>query len=805
MLTAKPLNIEDLRNFLRFVMLGSFAQDIENLSLILNRLSMHFIFHTNSITSNMRNFLVLAIAMAFLAGCQSESLEVVVPQIVPQPQSIDYNLKKHFNLNSRPILLSESENANEVMIFLHEYFQSVGWASELHQSGNAQIHFKEDLAMAEEAYALTVDHEGIAIKASTSKGFFYGTQSLIQMLPADKHIALLPYMTIKDEPRFKWRGLHLDVGRHFYPVDFVKKYIDLMAFYKLNTFHWHLTEDQGWRIEIKKYPKLTEIGSQRKETIVEKNFDPYIGDATPYGGFYTQDQIREVVAYAAERQVTIVPEIEMPGHSLAALAAYPELGCAPGPYEVGTRWGVYDDIYCPSEKTFEFLEDVLTEVIDLFPGEYIHIGGDEAPKAAWKKSKLAQQVIKREGLKDEFELQSYFIKRMEKFLVSKGKKLIGWDEILEGGLAPEATVMSWRGVSGGIEAAESGHDVVMSPNADMYFDHYQADPATQRLAIGGFTTLESVYHYEPVPAELGDEHHKHVLGAQANVWTEYMKTSDYVEYMVYPRAIALSETVWTNPENKDWNKFQKKMGHQYSLLDARGVNYFIDVPEGLVDGLALGNEQTITLKTGFNNANIYYSIDGTEPDASANLYTAPIQIDLSDGPVTVKAVVVTKSGNSSVVLSAVYQKAELIGAVQPLNADDGLMASLFRRAFNSVEQMEALQGGSSEVVTSIGLPEDFPLTFGMRFQGMINVPSDGIYTFYTHSDDGSALWIHDQMVVDNDGPHGPQEVQGKIALAAGFHPLEVRYFEAGGGETLRVMMDGPEMEKQAIPSSMLKH
>lgn len=753
----------------------------------------------------MKKILVLAIAMAFLVGCQSKSPEVVIPQIVPQPQSISYDLQKHFNLNSRPILLSETDEAEEVMLFLHDYFKSIDWASELHTSGNAQIHFKENSDLTEEAYSLTVDHEGVTIKASTSKGFFYGTQSLIQMLPAEKHIALLPYMTINDAPRFKWRGLHLDVGRHFYPVDFVKKYIDLMAFYKLNTFHWHLTEDQGWRIEIKKYPKLTEIGSQRKETIIEKNFDPYVGDGTPYGGFYTQDQIREVVAYAAKRQVTVVPEIEMPGHSLAALAAYPELGCAPGPYEVGTRWGVYDDIYCPSEKTFAFLEDVLTEVIDLFPGEYIHIGGDEAPKAAWKKSKLAQQVIKREGLKDEFELQSYFIKRMERFLVSKGKKLIGWDEILEGGLAPEATVMSWRGVAGGIEAAESGHDVVMSPNADMYFDHYQADPATQPLAIGGFTTLESVYHYEPIPEDLDEKHHQHVLGAQANVWTEYMKTSDYVEYMVYPRAIALSETVWTKPENKDWKGFQKKMGHQYSLLDARDINYFIDVPEGLVDGLTLGNEQTINLKTGFNNANIYYTIDGTDPDERANLYTEPIQIDLSSGPVTVKAVVVTNSGNSSVVLSAVYQKAELVGAIQPLKADDGLTASLFKGRFNSVKQLGTLQGGSSEVVTSIGLPEDFPLTFGMRFQGMINVPSDGIYTFYTHSDDGSALWIHDQMVVDNDGPHGPQEVQGKIALAAGFHPFEVRYFESGGGETLKVMLDGPEMEKQEIPTRMLKH
>ena len=753
----------------------------------------------------MRIFLVLTIAILFLASCQPKSPKVITPQIVPQPQSIDYNLKKHFNLNSRPILLSESDDAKEVMLFLHDYFKSVGWSSELHESGNAQIHFKENSALSEEAYSLTVDHEGVTIKASTSKGFFYGTQSLIQMLPPDKHIAVLPYMTINDAPRFEWRGLHLDVGRHFFPVDFVKKYIDLMAFYKFNTFHWHLTEDQGWRIEIKKYPKLTEIGSQRNETIVEKNFNPYVGDGKPYGGFYTQDEIRDVVAYAAKRQVTIVPEIEMPGHSLAALTAYPELGCAPGPYEVGTRWGVYDDIYCPSEKTFEFLEDVLTEVIDLFPGEYIHIGGDEAPKAAWEKSKLAQQVIKREGLKDEFELQSYFIKRMEKFLVSKGKKLIGWDEILEGGLAPDATVMSWRGVAGGIEAAESGHDVVMSPNADMYFDHYQADPATQPLAIGGFTTLERVYHYEPIPEDLDEKYHKHVLGAQANVWTEYMKTSDYIEYMVYPRALALSETVWTNPEIKDWQSFQEKMGHQYSLLDARNVSYFIDVPEGLADGLSLDNEKTISLKTDFKSASIYYTIDGTAPSQNTRLYTEPIPIDLSAGAVTVKAIVITKSGNSSVVRSAVYQRATLVEDIQPLKADDGLMETMYKGSFSSVKQLDGLQGVDSKVVSYIALPNQIPLTFGMQFQGMINVPSDGIYTFYTYSDDGSALWIHDKLVVDNDGPHGPQEIQGAVALKAGFHPFEVRYFEAGGGEALNVMVEGPGMKKQNIPTAMLKH
>lgn len=753
----------------------------------------------------MKNLFLLLLLSAFVLSCQPESVDVITPHIVPQPQQISFNTDQHYTISSKAELSVKTDIANEATGFLQRYFESRNWANHITNNDHGDVTFVQADEMSNEAYELSVDHKGIKIAASSNAGFFYGVQSLIQMLPTDKKIASLPYLKIKDAPRFSWRGLHLDVGRHFYPVDFVKKYIDLMAFYKLNTFHWHLTEDQGWRIEIKKYPKLTEIGSQRKETMVAKNFNPYKGDGEVYGGFYTQDEVREIVAYATERQITVVPEIEMPGHSLGALAAYPELGCGPGPYEVGTRWGVYDDIYCPSEKTFDFLEDVLTEVMDLFPGDYIHIGGDEAPKAVWEKSALAQQVIKREGLKDEFELQSYFIKRIEKFLVSKGKKLIGWDEILEGGLAPEATVMSWRGEAGGIEAAENGHDVVMSPNSDMYFDHYQANPETEPLAIGGFTTLEDVYHYEPIPAALDKKHHKHVLGAQANVWTEYMSTSDYVEYMIFPRVVALSETVWTNPENKDWTKFQEKMSNQYSLLDARNVNYHIAAPEGLVDGLTLGDEQTISLKSSFKNAKVYYSIDGTDPDQNSTLYKSPFDITISKGPVTVKAVVITRAGNSSVISSAVYKKAELVEDIQPLKADPGITSSLFKGNFNSVKQLHSANGGTPQVVSQIALPENISSTFGLVFQGMINVPKDGIYTFYTHSDDGSTLKIHDQLVVDNDGPHGPQERQGQVALKAGYHPIQVHYFEAGGGETLSVMLEGPGMEKQEIPVSMLKH
>jgi hexosaminidase len=423
-----------------------------------------------------------------------------------------------------------------------------------------------------EAYDLRVDPEGIVLSAGTPAGIFYGVQTLLQLLPEGG--SAIPSVRIEDAPRFTYRGMHLDVGRHVFPVEFIKKYLDLLALYKLNTFHWHLTEDQGWRIEIKKYPRLTEVGAFRKETILDKNFDPYVGDGIPYGGFYTQEEVREIVAYAAERHITVIPEIEMPGHSLAALAAYPELACTDGPFEVGTRWGVYDDIYCPSEETFAFLEDVLTEVLELFPSRYIHIGGDEAPKVRWKESPVAQAVMEREGLETEEELQSYFIRRIERFLLDHGRRLIGWDEILEGGLAPQATVMSWRGTEGGIEAAHLGHDVIMTPYSHVYLDYYQSEDRSQEpLAIGGYTPLSKVYEFEPVPEGFTPEQTRRVLGAQGNVWTEYMKTTEHVEYMVFPRLLALAEVVWSPRESRSWPDFIRRLPAQLRRLSSLGVNY----------------------------------------------------------------------------------------------------------------------------------------------------------------------------------------------------------------------------------------
>ena len=439
-----------------------------------------------------------------------------------------------------------------------------------------------------EGYHLKIAEDHISIEGGSPAGIFYGIQTLRQLLPHKpedyKGKLFIQCIEIKDEPRFKYRGMHLDVGRHIFPVEFIEKYIDLIALHKMNTFHWHLTEDQGWRIEIKKYPELTKVGAFRKETLKgHARNKPWEFDGERYGGFCTQEEIREVVNYALKRHVAIIPEIEMPGHSLAALASYPHLGCTGGPYEVGTRWGVFSEVYCAgNDSVFVFLEDVLDEIIAMFPGKYIHIGGDECPKSSWKECPDCQARIRTEGLKDEHELQSYFIRRMEKYLLSRGRYIIGWDEILEGGLAPEATVMSWRGEQGGIEAARQGHDVIMTPNTYVYLDYYQAEPGNEPLAIGGFLTLEKVYSYEPMPGSLHADETKYILGAQGNVWTEYMKTSDHVEYMAFPRATALAEVLWSPGETKDFNDFTDRLTSFAYHLDRLHVNYakhFIEANE----------------------------------------------------------------------------------------------------------------------------------------------------------------------------------------------------------------------------------
>ena len=426
-----------------------------------------------------------------------------------------------------------------------------------------------------EGYVLKSEKSGVEIAGQSAAGVFYGIQSLLQLLPLEGS-AVLPVLEIIDEPRFVWRGMMLDVGRHYFEIDSIKKILDGMAMHKLNTFHWHLTEDQGWRIEIEQYPKLAKVAAWRDETLVGHYREkPHTFDGTRHGGYYTKEQITELVEYAEKLHITIVPEIEMPGHSEAAIAAYPELSCFNSSEGVVKIWGVRDNVYCAGkESTFEFLENVIDEIVDLFPGEYFHIGGDECPKTHWEECPDCQKRIREEGLKDEHELQSYFIQRMEKFLNSRGKKIIGWDEILEGGLAENAAVMSWRGEEGGIEAANLGHNVVMTPTKWCYFDYCQSENKEEEpLAIGGFLPMYEVYGYDPMPEKIDPDKQHLILGVQANVWTEYIPTTRHAEYMIYPRLCAMSEVQWTSPENKDYDQFLEKMELHYARLDAAKINF----------------------------------------------------------------------------------------------------------------------------------------------------------------------------------------------------------------------------------------
>lgn len=571
--------------------------------------------------------------------------------IIPMPAQVTMPATADsFTITSETVLVVENPSLQHAARFFNEYLNQLhGVTLKTAKKGGPAnaIHLRvQRKDTVSGGYELDVANSQISINGNDENGVFYGVQSLLQLLPVEKTVALnVPHVSIKDAPRYAYRGVMLDVGRHFFPVDFVKKFIDYAALHKLNYLHWHLTDDQGWRIEIKKYPKLTSVGAWRNGTII----DHYPGsgnDNKRYGGFYTQKEVKDIVQYAATRHITVVPEIEMPGHASAAIAAYPWLSCFPeketviphhpsekSKQEKGKKvqesWGVYDDIFCAGkDSTFVFLQNVLDEVLPLFPSKYIHVGGDEAPKVHWEKCPNCQKRIKENNLKDEHELQSYFIRRMEKYLNSKGKTIIGWDEILEGGLAPNAMVMSWRGEAGGIEAAKQKHHVIMSPNSHLYIDHYQGKASLEPLSIGGYTTLEKVYSYNPTPAALSAEEAGYVTGVQANLWTEYIPTTEKVLYMVLPRMAALAEIAWTQPEQKSWDDFKRRMERQYQLYDKLGIPYAksaYTVKQTIVLESA-ASKATVTLATDTYQPQIYYTLDGTEPTTNSKLYTKPFEV-----------------------------------------------------------------------------------------------------------------------------------------------------------------------------------
>ncbi|MDI9256565.1 glycoside hydrolase family 20 protein [Flavobacterium sedimenticola] len=579
------------------------------------------------------------ITFFFVLFCHLTFAQHTLP-LIPTPKEIKPG-NGFFVLNSETIINAD-KNSFEAQYLKEVINQEFGLNLEISQKATTSSKISLLTAVPDaskftnETFYLSVDQNSAEISAVSNHGIFNGIQTLLQLLPIEKaSVVKLPIVQIFDTPKYAWRGMHLDCARHFFSIDFIKKYIDYLAMYKFNTFHWHLTDDQGWRIEIKQYPKLTDVGAWRNGSMVG-HYNEQKYDTIRYGGFYTQDQIKEVVAYAQQRHITVVPEIEMPGHAVAALAAYPQYSCTGGPFEVEKQWGVLDDVFCPKEETFTFLENILSEVIALFPSEYIHIGGDECPKTRWKSCGHCQGLMKAKGLKDEHELQSYFIQRMEKFVNSKGRKIIGWDEILEGGLAPNAAVMSWRGTEGGIAAAKEKHFVVMTPGSHCYFDHYQGNPQNEPLAIGGYTPVEKVYAFNPIPKELSSEEAQYILGAQANVWTEYIASPEQVEYMIFPRMMALSEVLWGTSNPEKYADFEKRMIQQFTVLEQKGIQYSKALFEITSEVMPKpgGHGVLFLLKSNQSGDSIRYTTDGTQPTAQSKSYDQPLEITKSQ---TIKA------------------------------------------------------------------------------------------------------------------------------------------------------------------------
>ena len=670
-----------------------------------------------------------------MCGCQMKEV-INEYNVVPLPVTMSEQQGRFYLNSDVPIVVNASQEVKHIASGLSTTLLDIAGlklkpTDELHENVPSIV-FDSIPGMEKEAYKLSVTPQLIKITASAPNGFYYGLQTLYQLLPVDVYCKerarnaewSVPCVEIEDAPTFRYRGAMLDVCRHFASIDYIKKFIDVLAAHKMNTFHWHLTDDQGWRIEIKKYPKLTEIGSQRSETMVDYFYThyPFKYDGKPHGGYYTQEEIKEVVAYAQSKYITVIPEIELPGHALAAIASYPELSCTPdSTYEVCKLWGVFDQVFCPTDTFFQFMEGVMDEVVELFPSSYIHIGGDECPKVRWTKCPKCQDRIKALGIKAdknhtaEEKLQSFIINHAEKFLNDHGRQIIGWDEILEGGLAPNATVMSWRGEGGGIEAAKQKHDVIMSPNTYLYFDYYQSKDVEQEPeAIGGYLPLERVYSYEPMPASLTPEEQKYIKGVQANLWTEYIPTFSQVEYMELPRMAALADIQWTNPEHKDYQDFLQRLVRMVKIYDVYQYNYakhVFDVTARFEPNAETGTVD-VTLST-VDNCPVYYTLDGTDPTTASQLYTEPVKINTN---CTFKAMAVRPTGNSRIVKEDIaFSKStsKKITALQPVNKQyefagistlvDGLKGN---RNYKTGRWI-AFYKNDMEAVIDFGQPADF--------------------------------------------------------------------------------------------------
>lgn len=738
--------------------------------------------------------LLIGVVCLLLSACNEQPVSIRASynqgiNIIPKPQSLTEG-KGVFRLNKSTVFIAPDTDAQKVAEFIAAKInRSTGFDLKVDNQRKASkntisLVIDSSVETNEEGYTLDVTTENVIIKAKTAQGLFYGLQTFLQLLPAEtesqsvvSNVAwVAPCVNIKDEPRFGYRGIMLDPCRHFMSVDDVKKHLDVLSLFKINRMHWHLTDDQGWRIEIKQYPKLTEIGSKRIE-----------GEGFEYGGYYTQEEVKEIVRYAADRFITIIPEIELPGHEMAAIAAYPELSCKEELLPPRIIWGVEDIVLCAGkESTFEFFENVFKEIIELFPSEYIHIGGDECPKSEWKACPLCQKRIREEGLtaKDghsaEERLQSYFVQRMEKVLAKYGKKIIGWDEILEGGLAPTATVMSWRGEQGGIAAAGMDHDVIMTPQNDgMYLDRYEGDYKIDPVTIGGKATIEDVYKYNPTPdtlVKLGKAHF--IKGVQCNTWSEYMYTNDLREYRIFPRILALAELAWTEYNQKDYKDFERRIANACVRLDGHGINYYIPQPEqpdGSCNFITFIDKVALEFTTS-RPVKVVYTTDGTDPTPESAVYESPIEFTES-GVLKIRSVL--PSDKMSPVREIVVEKQSLAVAKDVESKKQGLKMLVTEGMYLKTSDIphdatwkESTIGELREITRVVKTDESMRgvKQYAAVASGYVDIPEDGVYFF---SSDLEEIWIDGKLLISNEGETKRFSRNDKsVALAKGLHEIK---------------------------------
>lgn len=741
-----------------------------------------------------------------LSGC-SKNETTVSPALIPYPQEMT-TADGHFALSSKTSIYTDNAElfANEtsyLQSLLKEVTGSDFSLTSSPSNGSIEILF-DDTKKSDEAYSLDIKTDGITIKAKDGHGAFNAIQTLRQMLLLDTQydVINIPVMAINDAPAFSWRGMHMDVSRHFFTTDYIKKHLDRLAFYKLNKFHWHLTDDQGWRIEIKKYPKLTEVGAWRtfnkhdsvciKRSEENPNFkiDPrFIKEKdgqTIYGGFYTQEEIKDIIQYAAERHIEIIPEIDMPGHMMAAISAYPEL------IEGEFSWGeLFSKPICPcKENVYTFSKDVLAEVVELFPSEYIHIGADEVDKTSWKESELCRKFMKEHGIADVNKLQSYFVHEMQDFVESKGKKIIAWDEILEGGTNSNVTVMYWRGwVKGApLKAVEGGSEVIMTPTNPLYFDYANNN-----------TSVDNVYHMDVIYKDIPEDKKHLILGAQANNWAEYIPSEQQAEFQAYPRMLALAERVWTDNTTR-FDDFSKRLLQHYPKLDILGVNYRLPDVEGFAQENVYVDKTDFFVESPLPDMKIHYTLDGTIPETTSPMLSEPVTIS---EPTLLKMALFSPAGVRGEIYNLNFKPTEMKKPVNPEKTEAGLSCDFYKKYLMNTKGMEG-KPDETFVAANIKAPKEAP-SFGLRFNGYIDVPETGVYSFFFTCDDGGVLYIGGETIVDNDGQHSPILKSGQAALEKGMHPFQLDFIEAGGGYTLKLQYTLNGSAPKDIPDSWFKH